>query len=273
MSAMVCGSKRTLFEDQMDPPASVSPPVSKRVRRCSPSSSSASPIRLSASTSAASDRLLALFPHVEPQILERAFQECGNDLDVTITRLNEMTVGSAGENGGSVGTSATNLEQGNFVLGKDECDVSGTPSASSYLHENGGAEWVKAFVNQMMSSTTLEDARARATNALEVLERSISTRVGAEAIKSFHKETVMLKEQLEVSVRENAILKRAVAIQHERQKEYDEKNLELQHLKQLVSQYQEQLRVLEVNNYALRMHLRQAEQSNAWPGRFHPDVF
>lgn len=56
----------------------------------------------------------------------------------------------------------------------------------------------------------------------------------------------MLKEQMEVFFRENTILKRAVAIQHERQKEYEVKNQELQHLKQLLPQYQEQLRVLEV---------------------------
>lgn len=58
----------------------------------------------------------------------------------------------------------------------------------------------------------------------------------------------MLKEQIEVLLRENTILKRAVAIQHERQKEYDERNQEVQHLKQLVSQYQEQLRTLEVKS-------------------------
>lgn len=59
-------------------------------------------------------------------------------------------------------------------------------------------------------------------------------------------ENMQLKEQIEVLLRENTILKRAVAIQHERQKEFEDKNLELQHLKQLVSQYQEQLRTLEV---------------------------
>ena len=30
---------------------------------------------------------------------------------------------------------------------------------------------------------------------------------------------------------------------------------------------------LQVNNYALTMHLRQAQQGNSIPGRFHPDVF
>lgn len=86
-------------------------------------------------------------------------------------------------------------------------------------------------------------------------------------------ETTALKEQVEALVQENVILKRAICIQHERQKEYEDRDVELQQLKQLVSQYQEQVRALEVNNYALTMHLKQAEQSSSIPGRFHPDVF
>jgi len=57
---------------------------------------------------------------------------------------------------------------------------------------------------------------------------------------------MMLKEQLTVVLRENAVLKRAVAIQHDRQKEFDERSHEVQSLKQLVLQYQEQVRTLEV---------------------------
>jgi hypothetical protein len=54
------------------------------------------------------------------------------------------------------------------------------------------------------------------------------------------------KEQFEAITRENTILKKAVAIQHERQKEHDGRNQEIQQLKQLVAQYQEQIRSLEV---------------------------
>lgn len=57
---------------------------------------------------------------------------------------------------------------------------------------------------------------------------------------------MMLKEQLEAQMQENTLLKGAVSIQHERQKEFEENSQELQRLKQLVSQYQEQLRTLEV---------------------------
>jgi hypothetical protein len=56
----------------------------------------------------------------------------------------------------------------------------------------------------------------------------------------------MLKEQLAIVLRENAVLKRGVAIQHERQKEYDDKTQEVHNLKQLVLQYQEQVKTLEV---------------------------
>ncbi|KAJ0031752.1 hypothetical protein Pint_13776 [Pistacia integerrima] len=146
------------------------------------------------------------------------------------------------------------------------------PSASKVIQLDG-VEWVEHFVREMMSASNIDDARARASRALEVLEKSICARASAEAAQSFHQENKILKEQVEALIQENIVLKRAVAIQHERQKEYEDRSQELQHLKQLVSQYQEQLRTLEVNNYALTMHLKQAEQSNSIPGRFHPDVF
>lgn len=83
----------------------------------------------------------------------------------------------------------------------------------------------------------------------------------------------MVKDQIQALMRENAILKRGVQIQHERQKEYDDRSREVQQLKHLVSQYQEQLRTLEVTNYTLTMHLKQAQQNSSIPGRFHPDIF
>lgn len=60
-----------------------------------------------------------------------------------------------------------------------------------------------------------------------------------------------VKEQLQGLLRDNQILKRAVAIQHERNSEYEETIKEMQHLKHTISQYQEQVRVLEVfRNYS-----------------------
>lgn len=65
---------------------------------------------------------------------------------------------------------------------------------------------------------------------------------------------MMLKEQVEALIQENTILKRAVSIQHERQKEFEDNSQELERLKQLVSQYQEQLRTLEVEFYESNYH-------------------
>ncbi|XP_039142408.1 uncharacterized protein LOC120279554 [Dioscorea cayenensis subsp. rotundata] len=150
--------------------------------------------------------------------------------------------------------------------------MTGNPSVSLTLPTDGPA-WVDLFVREMMNANNVDDARARASRVLDVLEKSIMARVTSEAMQNFEKENMVVKEQMKVVLHENNILKRAVAIQHERQKEHEARNQELQHLKQLVVKYQEQLRTLEVNNYALAMHLKQAQDSSSMPGRFHPDIF
>ncbi|GAV75440.1 CUE domain-containing protein [Cephalotus follicularis] len=263
MSAAVCGSKRSFFEDLP------SPSVSKRLR-CG---SSASPNRLSPPPPSPNplDRLRELFPHLDPQVLERALEKCGNDLDSALRSLQELCLGSAENKSGSAEELDSNLEQGELP-NYGHVAVCENPSAPNNFPVNG-AEWVDLFVREMMSATSMDDAKARASSLLEILEKSISVRVGEEVAQGFNKENVMLKEQIEVLIRENSILKRAVAIQHERQKEHEDRSQEMQHLKQLVSQYQEQLRTLEVNNYALTMHLKHSQQSSSIPGRFHPDVF
>ncbi|KAK8630079.1 hypothetical protein V6N13_078890 [Hibiscus sabdariffa] len=268
MSAAVCGSKRSFFEDIPSPPSASS---SKKIRRCSPSSpSSVRPL-------SALNHLQALFPHMDLELLEKALLECGNDIDSAIKRLQELCIGApeaGGEKTHHVEESGTTAEQG--ILTNDG-EAAGAvtvqnPPASENLPVDGAA-WVDLFVKEMMSATSMDDAKARASRLLAVLENSISKRAAEETAQSFQKENIMLKEQIGALIQENTVLKRAVAIQHERQKEYQDKNQELQHLKQLVSQYQEQLRTLEVNNYALTMHLKQAQPSNSIPGRFNPDIF
>nr|GEV11298.1 hypothetical protein [Tanacetum cinerariifolium] len=136
-----------------------------------------------------------------------------------------------------------------------------------------GAEWVEVFVTEMGSATSIDDARLRAMRVLETFEKSITERAVSEAGERLQKEYLVFKERIEALLRENTILKRGVAIQHKNQQEYDERNQEVQLLKQMLSQYQERCRTLEVNNYALQMRLQQAEQNRSIPGRFHPDIF
>ncbi|KAL6972865.1 hypothetical protein U1Q18_027040 [Sarracenia purpurea var. burkii] len=265
MSAVVCG-KRSFFEDLPASPQSTSPPVSKRLR-CS------SPVRLSPFSNAHAliDQLISIFPDMDNQLLERVLIECGNDLNAAIKSLHELSLGRVEGNLDSAEESNVNLEKGIATTDEDRAPLAGH-SAENNLHMDG-VEWVELFVREMMSATSMDDARSRAKRLLEILEQSICVRASAETSQSYHNENAMFKEQIEVLVRENTILKRAVAIQHERQKEYDDRTREVQHMKQLLLQYQEQLRTLEVNNYALKMHLQQAQQSKSFPGRFNPDVF
>ncbi|XP_012573084.1 uncharacterized protein [Cicer arietinum] len=235
MSAAVCGSKRSFFEEL--PP---SPPLSKRIR-CS---SSNSPIRFP--TPSLFDQLRNLFPHMDHLVLERALQECDNDLDAAIKSLNELCLGTAG---GNFGTAEESQIDVNVDTGKLQDDGNASASENHTTLNNlpaDGAEWIEFFVREMMVATSVDDARARAARMLEVLEKSISERARAEATDALQKENLMLKEQIEVLIKEKNSFKNAFRIQHERFSDYENKNQELQNLKQLVSQYQEQIRTLEV---------------------------
>lgn len=265
MSAIVLGKRSNIFEDL----PSSSPPNSKRIRCSSSSPVRFSPPRTSPNIPSARspliDHLSALFPDMDKQLLEKALEECGDDLDSTIRSLNELRLGSADRSVNSAGGVSNGGVDPHVQVQSEE---NAAPE-----DKMDGAEWVELFVKEMMSASNVDDAKARASRALQVLEKAICARVSAETAQSFQQENMMLKKEMEALIQDNAVLKRAVTIQHERQKEYDQMNTELQQLKQLVSQYQEQVRTLEVNNYALTMHLKQAQQSNSIPGRYHPDVF
>ncbi|KAF3589161.1 hypothetical protein F2Q69_00028311 [Brassica cretica] len=249
MSAIVCGSKRSLFEDLSA--ASSSPPVSKKLRRFS----SSSPPRFPSSFSLLLHHLAALFPEMDNQILERAIEECGDDLDSAIRSLNQLRLESADKNSEESKVKRSGKEE---VLNLD------------------GTEWVELFVREMMNASDMKDAKDRASRALQALEKSIYARAGSDAAmqSSLQQENSMLRQQLEAIVQENGLLKRAVVTQQKRQRETEDQSQELQRLRQMVTQYQEQLRTLEVNNYALTLHLKQAQQNNSSiPGRYNPDVF
>lgn len=50
-----------------------------------------------------------------------------------------------------------------------------------------GAEWVNLFVTEMTSATNMDDAKARASRVLQILEKSIMERVSGEAAQSYEK--------------------------------------------------------------------------------------
>ncbi|MQM01339.1 hypothetical protein Taro_034092 [Colocasia esculenta] len=222
------------------------------------SSSSDGAVGDSGSRCGSNDRmhLRSLFPDVDELLLERALAASGYDLDSAIRILQ-----SAGNNRGNAAGGSRDPSDENFIA-----------DGSEYVPANG-SDWVELLVREVMNASNVDVARVRASRLLEVLQKSIMDQTSPEVVQRFHKENLMLKEQVEELLHDNNILKRAVAIQHERQKEFDERNQELHQLKQLVAQYQENLRTLEINNYALSMHLRHAQEGTSIPGRFHPDVF
>ncbi|KAC6256912.1 hypothetical protein FH972_027244 [Carpinus fangiana] len=133
-----------------------------------------------------------------------------------------------------------------------------------------GVEWTHSLIKKLMAAKSVEDAMVCTTGVLGDFERSIGARIEAH----LNQEIMSLKEQAERLTEENTMLKRAVVIQHERQKEYENKDGELQHVKDVVvPQLREKLRTMEVNNYALSMHLKQALQKSPFPGNFHSYAF
>ncbi|KAH9315181.1 hypothetical protein KI387_023808 [Taxus chinensis] len=297
MSALVCG-KRSVFEDLHTPP-----PISKRLR-CS--SGGNSPIRAfsrtppptppsSLDTDTDTDTAVAnyqfesdinqlkrLFPRMDEQHLQAALESCGNDLASAIKSLNELQLGSQERDSSSCGNipdstvgsdlhPSTQANQG-IHLHVEGPIINNNIGGSATAVPASGSDWVELLLQEMQNASDMDDARIRASRALEALENAVVSRTGS-IVENLQKENMLLKQQVEGLFRDNGILKRAVTIQHERQKEHEERGRELHNLKQLLSQYQEQLRTLEVNNYALTLHLRQAQESNSIPGRFHPDVF
>ncbi|KAK6156524.1 hypothetical protein DH2020_010772 [Rehmannia glutinosa] len=277
MSAILCGKRSSIFEESPS-----SPPGSKRIR-CSSSSSPgrtfSSPPRVASASSysfsnssSPLDYLVAQFSDMDRQVLEKALEESGDDLDSAIKRLNLIQSSAATNIPDAYQKIETQFSaQGTVVNNGGTAPREEQPGGSNFPAD--GAEWVDLLVREVLNGSNMEDKKARVSRALESLEKFIYLNATAEAAQRFQNENIVLKQQLEALIQGNTILKRAVTIQHERQKEFEEMGQELHQLKQLVSQYQEQLRTLEVNNYALTMHLKQAQQSSSISGRFHPDVF
>lgn len=241
MSAVYCGSKRSYFDDTPSPP-----PSSKRFRCYSPSNSPS----WSSSPPSSLDQLRAAFPHLELTVLVEALEEHGSDLNAAMKSLYALV-------------SAEEEKRAQELAANKETDAAAS-----------GDDWVALLVREVTQSAGPDDAKFRAERVLEALEKTLSARAHEEAGKKFQEESVAMQQQVEALMKDNTVLKRAVAIQHERQKALEDANQQLEFFKQLIPQYQEKVRNLEVNNYALKLQLEQMEHgSSMMPQRFNPDVF
>lgn len=74
--------------------------------------------------------------------------------------------------------------------------------------------------------------------------------------------------------KENAILKRAVQIQSARLAEQGEKEKDVAKLREALAQYEQEIRALQISNYSLSVHLKQAQETGSVVNKNHnPDVY
>ncbi|KAJ0979462.1 hypothetical protein J5N97_014936 [Dioscorea zingiberensis] len=259
MSAGVCG-KRLGFEEFFG-----SSPAAKR-SRCSPYGS---PIRSPEFGFGSDDKisiLLRMFPSIDREVVERVWKSHDDKIDDAIKSLRFLCLvdGSAINGAEILGTTS----HSNGVLGAQTSEVKVEAASNNCLppcapHDR--SSWVEFFVQEMMNASNWDDVCGRVLRILEAFERS--------AVHKEQQEIASLKDQLLCLSRDNQILKKAVAIQQERNLENDEKLKEVQQLKHIVSQYQERARTLELQNYTLKLRLHRAQEGNPIPSRFHPDIF
>ena len=157
------------------------------------------------------------------------------------------------------------------------------------------AEWVNAVVHEMSSSANMHDAHLRATRVLQSFEAAVRGAVhgeeagarrdggdaagaaaGAGAQTGGGNNTPgTVLEQL---ARENAMLKKAVTVQHGRAHEATVSHeRRVKELQGMCENYQEQLTREQRTNYSLSVHLREAMMQSHSPSmhsiRRNPDVF
>lgn len=102
----------------------------------------------------------------------------------------------------------------------------------------------------MGAASDLGDARVRAARVLGAFEA---------AVKGDTAGVAALRGGLDTVLRDNAILKRAVAIQNARQQEAAAAaQSEIAELKATIVAHQAQLSAAQLNAYSLQMHLREA---------------
>jgi len=180
--------------------------------------------------------LKALFPSMSDETIANVLRECGEDIDGAIRRLNELQLGAGSEelHGGEEQlrdgqTRASAQEEG---VARDRC-VSG--------------EWVDALVGQMSQASDVEDAKRRAEGVLH----GVLAEEGRKA-----------REHVDCLQKENALLKRAVGIQNSKIHELTEKCKGVEELAGKLQEVKARCQALEMHNYSLQVHLKQATSSS-----------
>ncbi|KAL6614940.1 hypothetical protein ACP70R_037210 [Stipagrostis hirtigluma subsp. patula] len=194
----------------------------------------------------------------------RALEQCERDLDSTIERLLNLRLDPASDGEAGPGAAPDGIGNEAHLAAVEAESALTVPSGGGGGGGGGGrAEWVERLVREMASAEDMDDARARAAGVLEAFEGSLAAAAASTSCA--------VAAKLDVAVWQNGVLKKAVLVQHRLHRAQEEANREL---RRQVAGCQERVRRLESDNYALSMHLRQAQQQgSSMAGRFHPEVF
>ena len=124
-------------------------------------------------------------------------------------------------------------------------------------------EWVNAIVNEMGASVDVSDAQNRASRVLQTFEGAVRQRCA-----EFNDYSKVMKMK-----RENALLKRAVAIQNSRMQDLAPLQARVRELEAACAQYDDRLKTAERQNYSLSVNLRLAMAEQSPFGSKNHDVF
>ncbi|KAK4583583.1 hypothetical protein RGQ29_026351 [Quercus rubra] len=208
MSAGVCG-KRVGFEEIFGPSSPTSFPSAKRPRSSSFGSGSDDSVSV----------LLQMFPDLDPQLVERVCRNHNNKIEDAVVSLRAISFADVNARNRSQSSDCTNIANCSDGPSQSSATCSQMPEQRVEDVKDMRTTWVDLFVHEMMNATDIDDARGRATRILEAFEQSII----APSRASEELEHASLKEHLQSLLNDNQILKRAVAIQHERNLEQEER--------------------------------------------------
>lgn len=205
--------------------------------------------------------LHSLFPDMEEQTLLSVLNDCGDNIDAAIKRLGQLRL--VAEDAGTAGA-GRGLDEAGTSRVEDETAASPRPSGPQTPDE-----WVDVLVQEMAAAKDVADARGRAAQVLGAFNKFATEQ---SALADPEKSAILSK--LQELQKENHILKRAVQIQNSKLQEKQQHDQEVEQLRMMLGQYQEQVRTLQMNNYSLALHLQQATNGAAVAsGNRPPDVF
>ncbi|XP_037468394.1 uncharacterized protein LOC119340569 [Triticum dicoccoides] len=199
--------------------------------------------------------LQEIFPGAEPLLLRGYLEASGNVLDAAIRSFRDyLASDSATTNAGASSSGVAS-----------DAPVMNAPTNST--------EWVELIVKEMSAASDLADARNRAFRILEMFGKSMANCSTPDEEQKLREENKILKQMLGALLQQASILKRAVVIQDNRLKDYQNMVQERSQFNEIVAKYQQQIKELQDVNYALSTHIRQANQPRVISGRRNPDVF